>query len=145
MRAVNKQDALELALKACCRTHTHTQPPPHTLPLLSSLLALYGSAAHQQLLESVAFQSRAEEGRAGGVALCGPSGAERESSLSLPQLMLSIFLFLSSPPPHLISRAASRAAAKLLLSCHSGTDDKAGIFTGRRDPGYNTHTYGRQE
>lgn len=129
--------------------HSHTlkpQLPPHSLPYSSSPLALYGSAAHQQLLEecSNAFQSRAEEGRAGSVALCGPARRksvwEREGIF--PANCTSLPLFFT---PSVISRAASGATAKLLLSCHSGTDDKAGLFTGRRDPWHSTHTYGRQE
>lgn len=63
-------------------------------------------------------------------------------TLSLPLTLSSLSLFLSFS---LVSRAASRETAKLHLPCHPGTDDKAWLFTGRRDPGFGTHTYGRQE
>ena len=150
-------------------THTDTRAPttlPNSLtPLLffpPPLSVCTTSAAAGEC--SIAFQSRAER-RAGQAEWpCVGHPAERGNlptnveslsfslsflslslclslclSLSL-SLCLSLSLFLS-----LFSRAASRETAKLLLSCHSGTDDKAGLFTRRRDPGYGTHTYGRQE
>lgn len=120
------------------QTHTHWSPSPFlSLSLIfipRPLRVCSTSAAAGE--RSVAFQRRPEQA-------AWPRLGQAPKRENPPCFPLSIFLFSASPS--LISRPTSGATAKLLLSCHSGTDDKIGIFTWRRDPGYGTHTYGRQE
>lgn len=160
MRAVNNQKAMELALKATVSAfltmidihmysgsfrhthrHTHSCHSPRHTPSLSPLLPpLSGSAPHHQQLESAAKHFRAELRRARQAEWpCVGHPVERGN---LPANIEHFSFPLSLP---LVSRAAVRETVKLRLPCYPGTNDKAWLFTGRRDPGYGTHTYGRQE
>lgn len=131
-------------------THIHTHrerewESPSSTPPASLLFPapLSRSALHQQQLGSAAYHFRARhwrgQGGQSGPCVGHPVWRGNERILQLTLNPFSLPLLLSSP------RAASGETAELLLSCHPGTDDKTGLFTGRRDPGHGTHTYGRQE
>lgn len=114
------------------RTQTNTNFGPHLalFLFLSSVRVCTASAAAGE--RSIAFEHSAKKGLAAEWPSVGHPATR--GILAADIVFLSLFF-----------RVASGETAKPLLSCHSGTDDKAGLFTGRRDPGHGTHTYGWQE
>lgn len=143
--------ALIRAQRCCPSLSLALTPPLFISPSLPPSLSLSESGlqsmSSSQSAAAAAAAVLCEQSRRGRGGRSSPARAVRLERDKTCRLTLSI-----PPPPSppltltvpSLFRAASGETTRL-LPCYSGTDDKAGLLTRRRDPGHGAHTYGRQE